>query len=167
MIVLLIDAEKNVFGGEEEELARLGRDGEEKCGSSLDVRGLFGADGDTLSSGEGLSGPGCGVVVGDSLVHLRKGSERRFTDFDVDILDTVCKKKNSEANSDFDATVGREGAGLDSDPDNDGSSRFINYPDADRVETRILHPLFHQVAMHDDIKPALPDVAEGVFANKT
>ena len=38
MIVLLIDAEKNVFGGEEEELARLGRDGEEKCGSSLDVR---------------------------------------------------------------------------------------------------------------------------------
>jgi hypothetical protein len=30
-----------VFGCEEEELARLGTDGEEKHGSSLDVRGFF------------------------------------------------------------------------------------------------------------------------------
>ena len=46
-----------MFGCKEEELAWLGRDSEEKCGSSLDVRGPFGPDGDTMSSGEGLSDP--------------------------------------------------------------------------------------------------------------
>jgi hypothetical protein len=55
MIVLLIGAEKNMFGCEEEEIAWLGRDGEEKCGCALDARGLFGTDSDTKSSGKGLS----------------------------------------------------------------------------------------------------------------
>lgn len=54
MSVVLIDTEKNVSGCDEEEFARLGRISEEKCGSSLNVWGVFGADSDTESSGEGL-----------------------------------------------------------------------------------------------------------------
>ena len=52
-MLALIDAEKNVFDCEDE-LLRYGRDGDEKRGSSLDVRRLFGTGGDTKSSGEGL-----------------------------------------------------------------------------------------------------------------
>ena len=48
-MLVLIDAEKNVFDCEEE--LRHGRDGD---GSSLYVRRLFGTDNDTKSSGEGL-----------------------------------------------------------------------------------------------------------------
>jgi len=52
------------------------------------------------------------------------------TDFDVDIFDIVCEKDRSEANSAFDATLGREGARFDSDPDN---KWVANYPDAIRL----------------------------------
>jgi len=45
MLILLIDTENNVFGCEEEKLAQLGGDSEEKCHSPLNVRGVFSTDG--------------------------------------------------------------------------------------------------------------------------
>ena len=64
---------------------------------------------------DGEVGGGC------RLAQPRKGGDQRFADFDVDIFDIVCEKDRSEANGAFDATLGREGARFDSDPDNNGS----------------------------------------------
>jgi len=54
----------------------------------------------------------------------------------VDIFDIVCEKDRSEANGAFDATLGREGARFDSDPDN---KWVANYPDA--ITLRFATPL--------------------------
>jgi len=84
----------------------------------------------------------------------------------MDILDTVCEKDLSEAYSDINATLVREGARLDSDPDDNGSSIFVNYPKADWVDARIRHALLPQVVLHGNMELTLPDVAERMLADR-
>lgn len=76
-----------MFGCEEKELAQLGRDGEEKRGSVLNVKSAFGTDSNTGSSGEGLLDLNCGVRGGCRFVHLCKGGDKGIAYFDI--LDTV------------------------------------------------------------------------------
>ena len=75
MLILLVNAEKNVFGCEKEELRWHERDGEEKRSRSLDIRRLFGADGDTESSGEGLLDLGSRVRGGGGFVQLCRAND--------------------------------------------------------------------------------------------
>jgi hypothetical protein len=75
IIVLFIDGGKNVSGCGEEELAGLGRDSEEKGGSSLDVR-VLSAQMEIPRAIESLSDPDGGFKSDRKLVDLVKGWQR-------------------------------------------------------------------------------------------
>ena len=66
------------------------------------------------------------------------------------VVDTVREKDRSAANGDVDAILGRNGARHDLLDDN-GSGTVANFPEANWVQTRVLHPLSHQVSIHSDI----------------
>ena len=137
LLILLIGAEKNIFDCEEEALLWHGRDGEETRSSSLFVR-VFSAQSDTESSGEDLSD-----LEGTGFYILAKAvtTDSRISTWTYSMS---FSRRVAQANSNFEATLSREGARLDSNPDNNGSSRLINYPDADCVDARAGHLLFHQ-----------------------
>ena len=85
----------------------------------------------------------------------------------MDIRNIICEEDGSKANGNFDTLLGRKRARVDSNPDNNGSSGFTNYPDADRVKARVLHLPLHQVRMHLAVNITLPDLAERVVTNTT